>query len=134
MNKRDLTEGQQKTDFIPNLKLKRSLNLSTSFDSNPFNKFLRIIDSSKSDVNSLLKEIIDENYGNPNVNKFQFRDFIKRLNIGLTNLEIDQIVREITGPVNQNDKINLEHLKSKLNNERKTDLYNGIENTKKKIS
>ena len=134
MNKRDL-EDEKKSYYFSNLfKTKKNPNLSTAFDSNPFIKFIRIIDSSKYDVNSIFEEIINENDGNPNVNKFQFRALIKKLNIGLTNLEIDQIIREITGPGGVNDKINLERLMLKLDNEKKSDLYNGMENTKKKIS
>ena len=134
LNKRTFDEEKKTYYFSTLFQTKKNPNLLTPFDDNPFIKFLRIIDSSKYDVNSIIKEIISENDGNPNVNKFQFRAFIKKLNIGLTNLEIDQIVKEITGPGGKNEKINLERLMLRLDNEKNSDLFNGMENTKKKIS
>ena len=136
LNRRDIeNKTGQKNDYLNILfKSNKNLSLSTPFDSNPFIKFLRIINSSKYDVNKVIDEVIRENDGNMNINKFQFRALIKKLNIGLTNLEIDQILREITGPGGHNEKINLVHLMNKLNNEKSSDLYNGMENIKNKIS
>ena len=133
-NNRDIDIDKKSNYFSTLFKKKKNSKLSTAFDINPFIKFIRIIDSSKYDVNSIIKETIEENDGNPNVNKFQFRAFIKKLNIGFTNLEIEQIIREISGLGIQDDKINLERLMSRLNNEKNSDLYNGMDNTKKKIS
>ena len=134
LNKRNIEEDKKTYYFSSLFKTKKNINLLTPFDSNPFIKFLRIVDSSKYDVNSIFQEIIKENDGNPNINKFQFRALIKKLNIGLTNLEIDQITREMTGPGGKNDRINLERLMLRLDNEKNSDLYNGMENIKKKIS
>ena len=136
LNRRDIeNKTGQKNDYLNILfKSNKNLSLSTPFDNNPFIKFLRIINSSKYDVNKVIDEVIHENDGNMNINKFQFRALIKKLNIGLTNLEIDQILREITGPGGHNEKINLVHLMNKLNNEKSSDLYNGMENIKNKIS
>ena len=135
INKRNINDINKKSYYFSSLfKTKNNPILQTPFDTNPFMKFLRIIDSSKYDINSLFSEIINENGGNPNVNKFQFRALIKKINIGLTNLEIDQIMKELTGPSGNNNIINLERLMIRINNEKNTDLYSGIENTKKKIS
>ena len=134
LNKRNIEKGKKSYHFSSLFKTKKNPNLITPFDSNPFIKFIRIIDSSKYDVNNIFQEIINENDGNPNVNKFQFRTFIKKLNIGLTYLEIDQIIREMIGPSAKNDKINLERLLNRLKNEKNSDLNNGLEIVKNKIS
>ena len=134
INKRNIVDDNKRSYYFSTLfKTKNNPNLQTPFDSNPFIKFIRIIDSSKYDIKTLFSETINDNDGNPNINKYQFRALIKRINIGLTNLEIDQIMKELIGPSN-NDKINLEHLMIRINDEKNTDLYSGIENIKKKIS
>ena len=134
INKRNIVDDNKRSYYFSTLfKTKNNPNLQTPFDSNPFIKFIRIIDSSKYDIKTLFSETINDNDGNPNINKYQFRALIKRINIGLTNLEIDQIMKELIGPSN-NDKINLERLMIRINDEKNTDLYSGIENIKKKIS
>ena len=136
-NKRDINNNKvhslKSYYFSSLLNMKKNPKLITPFDSSPFLKFIKIIDSSKYEVNSLLEDIIEKNDGNPNINKFQFRALIKKLNIGLTNLEIDEIVNEMTNN-GINDKINLEHLIIELNNEKNSDFSKGAENIKKKIS
>ena len=134
LNKRNINKYTSNNYYFSSLfKMKKNPKLITPFDQNPYLKFIRIIDSSKNEVNSLIEEIIKQNDGSPNINKFQFRSFIKKLNIGLTNLEIDEIVKKMTNN-GINDKINLDRLILELNNEKNSDLSIGIENIKKKIS
>ena len=134
LNKRSINKYTSNNYYFSSLfKMKKNPKLITPFDQNPYLKFIRIIDSSKNEVNSLIEEIIKQNDGSPNINKFQFRSFIKKLNIGLTNLEIDEIVKKMTNN-GINDKINLDRLILELNNEKNSDLSIGIENIKKKIS
>ena len=136
LNKRDINNKLSSSNnyyYSSLFKMKKNPKLITPFDDDPYLKFIRIIESSKFEVNSLIEEAIEQNDGIPNINKSQFRALIKKLNIGLTNLEIDEVVKEMTRG-GTNDKINLERLKLKLENEKNSDLSNGVENIKKKIS
>ena len=111
--------------------------LNTPFDNDPFNKLIRIINSSKYEVNSFFDEAIKENKGNPLVNKTKFRNIIKKLNIGLTNLELDIIIRKCSNELSMDngENINLKRLKNILNNENNfSDLNEGIKNIRSKIS
>ena len=91
--KNDLINSPQNNFYYSNLFKKKFSKLLTPFDNDPLNKIKRIICSSKYD----LKKFFDTaellcGKGNYIINKYQFRNIIKELNIGLTNLEIDQIM------------------------------------------
>ena len=91
--KNDLINSPQNNYYYSNLFKKKFSKLITPFDNDPLNKIKRIICSSKYD----LKKFFDTaellcGKGNYIINKYQFRNIIKELNIGLTNLEIDQIM------------------------------------------
>ena len=128
---------EKKTYYLSELFNKnKNKNLITPFDSNSLTKLIRIINSSKYDVDATFNSFIKENNNNPNINKFQFRALIKKFNIGLTNVEIDQILKELNGPVNLSlyDKININTLRNMIKNEKYSERYVGEENIKKKIS
>ena len=142
LNKRILNEGnikkslQNKFYLSETSKNKKNESIITPFDSDPFTKFLRIIDSSKYDINSFFEEEIKENLNSPYVNKTKLRNIIKKLNIGLTNLEIDFIIIKIKEIASDfGDKINLRRLLNYLNEENNySDLGQGIKNIRNKIS
>ena len=81
--------------------------LSTPFDNDALLKLKRILASSKYDLNSFF-ETISLKCPNNNfiVNKYQFKHIIKELNLGLTNLEIEQIFQK-TDKVSYDGNINL---------------------------
>ena len=124
------------SDFFKK-KQKKNESLMTPFDTDPFIKFIRIINSSKYDINSFFEEAIKENSNNPYVNKSQLRHIIKKLNIGLTNLEIELIVKKCSKEISTDfgEKINLRKLLNILNDEfNYSDLGQGIKNISNKIS
>ena len=89
----NLINSPQNNFYYSNLFKKKFSKLVTPFDNDPLNKIKRILCSSKYD----LKKFFDTaellcGKGNYIINKYQFRNIIKELNIGLTNLEIDQIM------------------------------------------
>ena len=53
------------------------------------------------------------------MNKYQFKNIIKKLNIGLTNLEIEQILFQ-AGKLDYNNMINLREFVRYLYNQNKT--------------
>lgn len=65
--------------------------VKTPFDDDPLEKIKRIIHSSRFDYTNFFKmyEIICDN---GHLNQHEFRNMIKKLNIGLTSMEIDQII------------------------------------------
>ena len=71
----------------------RNQKLKTPFDLDPLYKLKRLILSSKIDFRTECENLI--NYSQPNngqINQFEFKNFIKRLNLGLTNIEIEDII------------------------------------------
>ena len=142
LNKRKLNNdkkiGTEDNYYFSELfKNKKNNSLITPFDVDPFNKFVRIINSSKYDYNSFFEEAIKENSNNPYVNKMKLRNIIKKLNIGLTNIEIDLIVRKCSKEISIEfgEKINLRKLINIINNENiYSDLGQGIQIIKNKIS
>ena len=140
LNRMNLLSGNNssKNYYLSQLFKSRNKNesLITPFDIDPFYKFVRIINSSKYDVNSFFEEAIKENQDNPNVNKAQFRNIIKKLNIGLTHLEIEVIVKKCSREMSKDgETINLKRLKKILINEYcDSDLSIGLNNMKNKIS
>ena len=91
--KNNLIHSPQNNFYYSNLFKKKYEKLITPFDNDPLNKIKRILCSSKYDLNKFFETaaLFCEN-DNFIVNKYQFRNIIKELNIGLTNLEIDQIM------------------------------------------
>ena len=115
----------------------KTLSLMTPFDIDPFYKLMRIINSSKYDVNSFFDEAIKQNRNNPYMNKSQLRNFIKKLNIGLTHLEIEIILKKCSKEMSNDngETINLKRLKNVLIDDyNNSDLSKGINNIKNKIS
>jgi Ca2+-binding EF-hand superfamily protein len=76
----------------------------TPYDLDPLEKIKRLILSSKIDFKKEFKEIINES-SNGMANQFEFRNIIKRLDIGLTNIEIEDIVHK--SGMSSDGKINL---------------------------
>ena len=71
-------------------------NLITPFDKDPLEKIRRIIVSSPNQnylqiIKDFMDEFKDRNYL---CNEFQFKNLIKKLNIGLTNIEIEDIIKK----------------------------------------
>ena len=78
--------------------------LQTPYDFDALTKLKRLIDSSKFDYSSffsMYKSISD----NGVINRFEFRNMIKKLDIGLTHLEIEEITSKIG--MNREGKIDL---------------------------
>ena len=141
LNKRILIDdkkGMEKNFYFSELfKNKKNQSLITPFDIDPFNKFIRIINSTKYDYNSFFEEAIKENSNNPYVNKIKFRNIIRKLNLGLTNIEIDLIVQKCSKEISAEfgEKINLRKLVNILDDENVySDLGQGTQIIKNKIS
>ena len=105
--KNNLINSPQSNFYYSNLFKKKYEKLITPFDNDPLNKIKRILCSSKYDLNKFF-ETAALFCGNDQfiVNKYQFRNIIKELNIGLTNLEIDQIMFKC-GKETYNGNLNL---------------------------
>ena len=65
--------------------------IKTPYDLDPLNKIKKIILSSKVDFKKEFSKFIQES-DNGKANQFQFRNMIKKLNLGLTNIEIEDIM------------------------------------------
>ena len=112
--KNDLINSPQNNFYYSNLFKKKFSKLETAFDNDPLNKIKRILCSSKYD----LKKFFDTaellcGKGNYIINKYQFRNIIKELNIGLTNLEIDQIMFKC-GKESHDGNLNLKEFRKYL--------------------
>ena len=107
LEKKNSKKDTQDNFYYSNLFRKKFDSLSTPFDNDALFKLKRILDSSKYDLNSFF-ETISLKCPNENfiVNKYQFKHIIKELNLGLTNLEIDQIHQKID-KVSYNGNVNL---------------------------
>ena len=69
--------------------------LNTPFDLDPLEKIKRIIISSRIDFKKECEKFISCIKGkNGVINQYQFRDFIKKLNLGLSNIEIEDIINK----------------------------------------
>ena len=114
--KNDLINNPQNNFYYSNLFKKKFEKLITPFDKDPLNKIKRILCSSKYDLNKFF-ETAALLCGNDKfiVNKYQFRDIIKELGIGLTNLEIDQIMFKC-GKESHDGNLNLRAFIKYLNN------------------
>ena len=105
--KNDLIHNPQNNFYYANLFKKNYKELLTPFDKDPLNKIKRILCSSKYNLNKFFSQL--EKECGPNnyvVNKYQFRNIIKTLDIGLTNVEIDQIMHKC-GKVTYDGNLNL---------------------------
>jgi Ca2+-binding EF-hand superfamily protein len=67
--------------------------LATPYDEDPLEKLRRLISSSKLDFTQFFK--LHEMVNGETMNQMEFRNMIKNLNIGLTNLEIDYIISRL---------------------------------------
>ena len=67
--------------------------LETPYDLDPLEKIKRLILTSKIDFKSEFKKYINES-GNGMANQFEFRNMIKKLDLGLTNIEIEDIINK----------------------------------------
>jgi len=92
---------------------KEHKNLETPFDYDPLEKIKRCILSSTSDYNKIIKNTINEIGGL--CNKFEFRNMIKKLELGLTNIEIEDIINK--SGLNNDGRINLNDFYKFINNE-----------------
>ena len=92
---------------------KEHKSLETPFDNDPLEKIKRCILSSTSDYKKIIKDAINQNGGL--CNKFEFRNMIKRLELGLTNIEIEDIITK-SGLTNDG-RINLIDFYKFINNE-----------------
>ena len=105
--KNDLIHNPQDNFYYSNLFKKKYAELITPFDKDPLTKIKRIICSSKYNLNKFFEAVAKEcGPNNYVVNKFQFRNIIKALDIGLTNLEIDQIMFK-SGKVTYDGNLNM---------------------------
>ena len=105
--KNDLIHNPQNNFYYANLFKKNYKELLTPFDKDPLNKIKRILSSSKYNLNKFFAQL--EKECGPNnyvVNKYQFRNIIKTLDLGLSNLEIDQIMHKC-GKVTYDGNLNL---------------------------
>jgi Ca2+-binding EF-hand superfamily protein len=103
----DLIHNPQNNFYYSNLFKKQFKELTTPFDNDPLSKIKRILCSSKYNLNKFFETVAKEcGEGNYIVNKYQFRNIIKTLDIGLSNLEIDQIMFK-SGKVTYDGNLNL---------------------------
>ena len=112
--KNDLINSPQNNFYYSNLFKKKFSKLITPFDNEPLNKIKRILCSSKYDLQKFFDtaELLCGK-GNYIINKYQFRNIIKELNIGLTNLEIDQIMFKC-GKESHDGNLNLKEFRKYL--------------------
>ena len=115
-----------------NLFKKKFETLSTPFDNDPLLKLKRILESSKYDLNYFFEKVSlkcpNDNFI---INKYQFRNIIKELNLGLTNIEIDQIYQK-TDKVSYDGNIDLRNFIKLLFNQDPI-IQQGKENISKLI-
>ena len=118
--KNDLIHNPQNNFYYSNLFKKNYKELMTPFDKDPLNKIKRILCSSKYNLNKFFEQL--EKECGPNnyvVNKYQFRNIIKNLDIGLSILEIDQIMHKC-GKVTYDGNLNLKDFVTYLYNVNQT--------------
>ena len=90
---RPTIKGIPFTTFNSPFEVKEHEKFETPYDLDPLEKVKRLILSSKMDFKKDFKEIINET-SNGMVNQFEFRNIIKKLDIGLTNIEIEDIIHK----------------------------------------
>ena len=103
---RPIIKGNPFTTFNSPFETKEHEKFETPYDLDPLEKVKRLILSSKMDFKKEFKEIINET-SNGMANQFEFKNIIKRLDIGLTNIEIEDIIHKsgmgADGYINLND-------------------------------
>ena len=87
-----------------NLKSNIKVILATPYDNDPLEKIKKLILSSKVDFKTEFMNFIKQS-GNGKANQFQFRNMIKKLSLGLTNIEIEDIIKK--SQLNKYGDINL---------------------------
>ena len=118
--KNDLIHNPQNNFYYSNLFKKKYNELITPFDNDPLSKIKRILCSSKYNLNKFFETVAKEcGPDNYIVNKYQFRNIIKTLDIGLSNLEIDQIMFKC-GKVTYDGNLNLKEFVNYLYNVNQT--------------
>ena len=90
---RPVIKGIPFTTFNSPFEVKEHEKFETPYDLDPLEKIKRLILSAKIDFKKEFKQIIKET-SNGMANQFEFRNIIKRLNIGLTNIEIEDIINK----------------------------------------
>ena len=101
------TQKSENNFYYSNLFKKKYEKLSNPFDNDPLNKIKRIVCSSKYNLNKFFEAAALECRSNDFiVNKYQCKNIIKQLDIGLTNLEIEQIIAQ-AGKLTYDNMINL---------------------------
>ena len=125
-------QKSQNNFYFSNLFKKKYEKLSNPFDIDPLGKIKRIISSSRFNLDRFF-EVAAIECGNNDyfVNKYQFKNIIKKLNIGLTTLEIEQILSQ-AGKLNYNGMINLKEFVKYLYNQNDT-IKEGQKNISKII-
>ena len=105
--KNKFTQKSDNNFYYSNLFKKKYKKLSNPFDKDPLTKIKRIICSSKYNLDKFF-ELVSIECRNDDyiINKFQFKNIIKKLKIGLTNLEIEEILAQ-SGKVDYNNMIDL---------------------------
>ena len=124
---KNLRKDTEDNYFYSHLFKKKFETLSTPFDNDPLLKLKRILCSTKYDLNSFF-ETISMKCPNDNfiVNKYQFKHIIKELDLGLTNLELEQIHQKID-KVSYDGNVNLRNFVKYLFNQNPA-LKQGKEN------
>jgi Ca2+-binding EF-hand superfamily protein len=90
------------------------LNIATPFDNDPLEKIKRIINSSRFDFTTYFK-MYDMLSENGFINQFEFKNMLKKLNIGLTGQEID-VIHNKSGK-RRDGKINIKEFISYIKSE-----------------
>ena len=90
----DISQKYFTSDKSP-FETKKNQILNTPFDLDPLEKIKRIILSSRMDFKKECENFIKcIKARNGLINQYQFRNFIKRLNLGLSNIEIEDIINK----------------------------------------
>ena len=92
------------TSFLSPFEVKQHELFETPYDLDPLLKIKKLILSSKIDFKKEFLNIIKES-NNGMANQFEFRNIIKRFDIGLTNIEIEDIIHK--SGMSSDGKINL---------------------------
>ena len=86
-------EGKAFMTFNSPFIVKEHKNFQTPYDLDPLEKIKRLIASSKNEFKSEFVKYINQS-PNGMANQFEFRNMIKKLGLGLTNIEIEDIIHK----------------------------------------
>ena len=109
-------EGKAFKTFNSPFIVKEHKKFITPFDLDPLEKIKRLISSSKNEFKSEFMKYINES-PNGMANQFEFRNMIKKLGLGLTNIEIEDIIHK--SGLSSDGKINLIDFKNYITDENK---------------